>query len=573
MIDLATKVSGACMTGGTSSSNVRRVGLLVAHGIGEQKRFETASALARSLAGTLTTRDKAPKFSLIDRSGARTTGELACPSPDPADAPYEIVVAGAGGAQTHIHIHEVWWSDIGDSDSFWDQVQFWIWALGQWAARIVRVTHDASGASNTNLLMVGPKFPDQGSTEDYAPPLWRFRVSFQLFLWGVAAFLTFFSWNVVKQVLSWISPYIGSSSLITQYVGHVRTYTQDQPVGGGSLMDVGKPWRATIRRRMIAELVAMSERGYDSWYLLAHSQGSVLAFNAIHETEWCLPNYLLPRQVERLRKTALWTRTPYLPDPSVKPRLDRMMPRRPLWLADDEGIARREVFARFGGLLTYGSPLNKFATLWPRIVCLNKQRDVFPEGAAWVNLWDACDPIGASLTAFSDPEFAWPAGGPQNVHVRANPLFLYSHICYLKPAAANARCDTTALLDVILPEPGNVADLREAFVSLPGALDAQSGRQWLARLQFMALEIALALGAGLLAYMAKGLVGSLFEKLPQGVKHMCQEIGTVASLGLGGYCGAVAFVVVLAIATVAGCGYYRWLREPEPPEAPTRKSR
>jgi len=114
--------------------------------------------------------------------------------------------------------------------------------------------------------------------------------------------MTFFSWNVVKQVLSWISPYIGSSSLITQYVGHVRIYTQDQPVGGGSLIDVGQPWRATIRRRMVAEFVAMAKRNYGRWYLLGDSQGSVLAFNAIQETEWCLPNYLNRTSIKAIDK-------------------------------------------------------------------------------------------------------------------------------------------------------------------------------------------------------------------------------------------------------------------------------
>ena len=213
-------------------------------------------------------------------------------SADPSDSPYEIVVVDGAGTQTHIHIHEVWWADLGVSESLLDQIQFWIWALGQWGARINRVTHLAGAASNTDLLMIGPKFEHQKSTEDVAPTPSVVQVRLLLAAWGVAAFLTFFSWNVVKQVLSWISPYIGSSSLITQYVGHVRIFTQDQPVGGGSLIDVGQPWRATIRRRMVAEFVAMAERNYGRWYLLGHSQGSVLAFNAIQETEWCLPNYL-----------------------------------------------------------------------------------------------------------------------------------------------------------------------------------------------------------------------------------------------------------------------------------------
>ncbi len=559
------------MTDRTSFSRVKRVGLLVVHGIGVQKRFETAAALARALAGTLAARDKPPRFLLIDRTGQRSEKELALPSPNPGDSPFEIVVTHADGAQTHIHIHEVWWADLGVSDGFWEQFQFWVWALGQWGARSERVTHYAGGASNTDMLMVGPKFEDQKTTADYAPTYSVRWVRGLLFLWGVAAFLTMNSWNVVKQVVNWISSYIGSPSLITEYVGHVRTYTQSPPVGGGSLTDLGQPWRATIRRRMIVELVAMAERGYECWYLLGHSQGAVLAFNAVQETEWCLPNYLQPEQAQRLRGTALWTRSPYVPDAARprKPRLDHMMPRRPIGLADDEGISRQHLFEHFRGLLTYGAPLDKFATLWPRIVSLNKQREVFATGADWVNLWDAADPIGASLKAFSDPDTASPAGGPVNIHVRASPIFLYSHICYLRPEDAGARHDTNALLDVVLPTSGDPPPLRQAFAKIPGHGDAQSLRLAFARLQALLLGVLLALGAGLLAYAAKGLVSATADKLPDAAKKAWDAAGAaVASLFGCDYCGAVAFVVVAAIVVVGACGLYRMFYERQNAAAP-----
>ena len=332
-------------------SQAERVGLLVVHGIGQQQRFETAAALTRALAGTLGARELqraldgagATNFDIFDRTSERTAEELDCPSPDAADSPYEILAQGLDGAQTHVHVHEVWWADLGDSNTLTEQFRFWVWALGQWLARIDRVAHFAHGASNTNLLMVGPKFDEQGSAADFAPGYRILRARALLFLWGVAAFLTFFSWNVVKQVMSWISSYIGSSSLITDYVGHVRICTQTPPLGGGSLIDVGQPWRATIRRRMIAEFVAMAERGYDRWYLIAHSQGAVLAFNAMQETEWVMPNYLQPAQAGRLRRTPLWTRAPYLPPTphNDRPNLDLMMPRRPVWLGPNEGVSRR----------------------------------------------------------------------------------------------------------------------------------------------------------------------------------------------------------------------------------------
>ena len=541
-----------------TSTKPQRIGVLVVHGIGEQKRFETAAALARSLAGTLAARDRPHGFSLIDRTRERTVEELALPSKDPRDSPFEIMVSCADASQAHIHIHEVWWADLGVSDGLIDQVQFWLWALGQWLARIDRVSHLGRGLSNTVDLMVGPQFDRRRPPEDYAPPHFIAWVRLRLFLWGVAAFLTFFSWNLVKLALSWISPYVGSPSLITEYVSHVRIYTQSPPVGGGSLIDVGQPWRATIRRRMIAELVAMAERGYDRWYLLGHSQGAVVAFNAAHETEWCLPNYLQREHVERLRGAALWTRSPFLPDPDSKPRPSEklMMPRRPVWLEADEGIARKELFAKFRGLLTYGAPLDKFATLWPRIVSLNKQDDVFPSEAGWVNLWDAADPIGARLTAFSG-KFAWPAKGPQNIFVRANPLFLYAHICYLKPEAASAGHDTNALMNEILPVAGISPGLVAAFLKIPGALDGQPLRRAFALAQSIVLAIALALGAGVLVLLVRGPADSLIETALGRFAAPLEKIGRAASWGCSGYGGAVAFAVTLAFAVVFALGLIR----------------
>ena len=557
----------------------QHVGLLVVHGIGQQVRFETAAALARSLGGTLGARELAralagggaATFDVIDRTADREAAELDCPSPNPSDSPYEILVQNADGSQTHVHIHEVWWADLGDPNTLAEQFGFWVWALGQWGARIDRVAHFAHGESNTNLLMVGPKFQEQGSTADYAPEFRILEARALLFVWAVAAFLTYFSWNVVKQVLSWISSYIGSSSLITDYVGHVRIYTQTPPLGGGSLVDVGQPWRATIRRRMNVELVAMAERGYDRWYLLAHSQGAVLAFNAVQETEWVLPNYLQPAQADRLRRTPLWTRAPYLPPTphGDRPNLDLMMPRRPVWLGDHEGVSRTHLFQNFCGLLTYGAPLDKYATLWPRIVSLNKQRDVFPPGADWVNLWDAADPIGANLIAFSDKDSASPKDGPVNVRVRVNPIFLYAHICYLRARAADARADTDALLNVVLPAAGAAPGLAPAFKALPGSNDPQTLRRALGYLQAFFGLVLLALGAGLLAFMAKGLVNAAFAQAPKAIKAVWVGAGAaVANVFGDDYPGAVAFVVALALIIVLGCGLWRRFREAKPGAAP-----
>ena len=543
----------------TKSPETQRIGLLVVHGIGQQQRFETAAALARSLAGPLVTRDKTAPFALLDRSDARAAEELDCPSPHAGDSPYEIEFRHVSGATTHVHIHEVWWAGIGASDSLLDQLQFWTWALGQWFAPIVLVSGAGAGKSNTDDLMVGPKFADQNTPEDYAPGLRIFWVRLRLFLWGMAAFLTFFTWNLLKMVLSAVSPYLGSPSLIIDYVRHVQIYTQSPPVGGGGLSDIGQPWRATIRRRMIAELVAMAERGYDRWYLLGHSQGSVLAFNALQETEWCLPNYLTQAHTQRLRPGPLWTRKPYHPDPNPKilPSEKPMMPRRPVWLDRHEGVSRERLFQSFQGFLTYGAPLDKFATLWPRIVCLNRQTSVFAKEADWVNLWDAADPIGHALSAFSDPNYAAPGGGPANVAVRANPLFLYSHICYLKPEDARAKRDTDALMEVVLSPAAKPLGLRAAFGRLPGAGNSQTDRRVLAWVQAALVGVLLALSAGGLALAVERVVAPLLGYLPEFLAAGLKQIGWLAAWKTGGYGGAVRFVLTFDFLIVLGLGFYQ----------------
>ena len=61
------------------------------------------------------------------------------------------------------------------------------------------------------------------------------------------------------------------------------------------------------------------------------------------------------------------------------------------------------MFERFQGFVSYGCPLDKFATLWPRIVPLNKQTAVFQPGCEWINLHEPTDPVAGCLDAFNAP--------------------------------------------------------------------------------------------------------------------------------------------------------------------------
>jgi hypothetical protein len=116
-----------------------------------------------------------------------------------------------------------------------------------------------------------------------------------------------------------------------------------------------------------------------------------------------------------------------------------MMPNRPVWLGHRDILLRDALFKNFRGLLTYGSPLERFCGLWSAMVPVNKQEDPFHESTEWVNVYDPTDPVGTWIEDFDPtpvPPAAPPRAGhttlkPQNFPCRASPILLYSHLCYL----------------------------------------------------------------------------------------------------------------------------------------------
>ena len=524
-------------------ADIEHVGMLVVHGIGEQKRFETAGDLARAVGGTLAADKSHPEFSLIDRVGSDETRPTDLPSMHKDETPFEIRVKRKGKCPVHIHIHEVWWADLGAPATLLEQIRFWFWGLGQWAALERKSTHFNDKVSNTDLLMDMPNFDR---------PFWSSICSrIALFIAAYFAFLTLFSWNALKRAVTWVAPMIGSSSILTQYIGDVRIYSQEPALGGGNLIDVGQPWRTTIRRRMIAEMVAMAERRYDRWYLLGHSLGSVIAYNGIQETEWTLPNYLSKAHFSRLWLNGLRTNAPFTPKDKPNPDLARMMPRRPVWLGETDGISRAGLFANFRGMLTYGSPLDKFAAIWPRIVCLNKQTGIFREVAPWVNLSDATDPIGAELNAFKKTD----GMEPINLRSNASPFFLLAHISYFGARKPGKKADTVALLSVLVEASG----LKEAFETVGQGLGWRMFRMMLAVVQFAILSIMLVAASAWLSLLVKALITIAVSKSPHWLLCLWATLlGWLHCLFGEGYFAAIRFTLAMAFTIVFLSGLRRF---------------
>lgn len=289
------------------------------------------------------------------------------------------------------------------------------------------------------------------------------------------------------------------------------------------------------------------------------------AFNAIQETEIALPNYLTEAEWDALPQE-FKTKRPFAPSGQT-PTVDDMMPRRPPWLRRNDGISRRRLFERFAGLVTYGSPLDKFAALWPRVVPLNRQAAVFPKTCEWVNIHDPTDPVSAKLNAFREPtnsEGAEPdriALQPQNFAGRASLVFGLSHIRYFQPRAGKTKSMPAALTEALLE--GKDARLSKAAAGAAMSATASWLRLAAALVQVALLTFALAVAAGLLLLLiGKALPKAAAATVKQAIGELCPRL--LAILHEGGLPAgeaAVAIVLVAAFLIIVAAGLLRLATE------------
>lgn len=485
------------------TAKIEDIGLLLVHGVGEQKRLEHLKQTAKDLESTVASKPGLIRLAVNDDTAAA----------DPNIVIDAIVREGQSTRRVRLHLHEAWWADLGITGGLFEQLRFWLWGLGQWGAEVVAA---GSPWSNTTHQMVNPRFsPHQ--PPDARLGFWR-RLPYHLLLFGAAvlALLTFFTWYWAKRLIAFLKGRLPNPDLISLYLGDVMVYQRAGGPGRGTSEDPDMPVRTTIRRRIVRGMTRMAARPYHRWYILAHSLGTVPAFNGLQELELTLPNYLTEAEWKALPRT-LRTSSPFIArDQSVT--RDRMMPRRPPWLADSDGISRAALFRRFAGLVTYGSPLDKFAAIWPRIVPLNKQAKVFPEKCEWLNLYDPTDPVGAWLDAFqpphpdpNEPASKRKALEPDNVACRALWVFLLSHIYYLTPWRVRDKVIAAAIADSLLS--GGKMSLEKSAE----AVVMKRGAVWL-RHAFALLQLALLF---LLLISAAAYLLTLIENALSCKKSIC----------------------------------------------------
>lgn len=485
----------------------KTVGVLVVHGVGEQRRFNHLEAQVRHLVAAM----EDAQSGLDHRQLSRITVEVRSSTDSEfgaeremwlaeGQAPVRVDVLSANGDLTRIDFREVWWADLDEPATPLNRIRFWAWGLSQWTLRGFRAGKLIGAAK---MFLPG--------NENQRPPLIKLMDRVRLFAVGVIFVLILGSISLFAYAgrrLGFRLENVGPDriaigpELFVKYVGDVKLYQQKKWMGQGSLQDKGYPPRVAIRRRMIRALVDMALEDYERWYVLAHSLGTVAAFNGLMETGHCIPNYLDQGRWNHCVSAGIGGVGPL----ETKWLTDCMMPHRPSWLRDNNVIHRDKLFENLHGFLTYGSPLDKFATLWPVIVPLNRDQYVFNDNFEWINIFDALDPVGGKLDQFyHDPcmqPLPVPGSGkkqaePVNLSYKVHWFFGLTHIRYMNFGANNPSWLVSIVADWLLaggPFPSGTID-RIKWLDPEGvgtrARNANRILQWGVVAVFMAVVIAL----------------------------------------------------------------------------------
>jgi len=434
-------------------SQPRRIGLLFVHGIGQQKPWEHLRKTAARLAELLRVHPhRDAHVSIVDRTHEwddprerpciRGEGEDEHPAA-PMTIHYRVPDKDIDVA---FECHEVWWADLGKRRGLGEAISFWLWGLGQWNAPIY-AKRDATRLSHLPETTTRPSVHVPRSTS--LSPLIQVYSRMSLAWAGIVASLIFISTWGIFRVLSLITGKKVSLDLIVDYMGDVEIYQKRGMPNRGVPSDPGHATRVAIRRRMVSQMVAMGARDYDSWSILAHSLGSVLAFNGIGEIGHTLPNYC---------EKELWDDLPddLKRDPDCRLRDDThdMIPARPAWLDHPDCINKGKLFANLTNFVTYGSPLGSFGAIWPRIVAFEKgvgakgiARDhgVF-DNTRWINIVSGGDPVSGLLERYRKYLPAEQQKDlPEEVNLERPSWALYgaSHTAYFKPEWSSSRGTAT----------------------------------------------------------------------------------------------------------------------------------
>jgi hypothetical protein len=489
-----------------------RIGIVFVHGIGEQRRFQHLDAEIRPLIDAIGRREGKPQMT-VEITGGTASTLHADQDTWSAQTPIRIVLRDSTG-EKELFLHEVWWADVNEPYSFKKELRFWGWGLSVWSFPRKLKSRRPGAVS----VMAPPSFKGGLNKRDENVARLKLFGASNVFLMG--AFTVGIAVFLARRLLNLSSPNL--VRVFVNYLSAVRLYNQKKRADGGFLDAYKEPPRISVRRRMIRTMADVAPLKYDRWYVFAHSLGAVVAYNGLMENAHALPNYL---DEERWKKLDGKFGGPARDRDYVGP-INDMLPARPLWLGQQDVVYRDKLLQNFRGLLTYGAPLDKFATIWPARVPINIGERDFRDDAEWINVYDPIDPVGASLQAFGSKEEPVPAGvlAPMNYGYRAHWALLYGHLCYLRIHEKKSGDTTGGKVDAGgTPDPELSDVLAEWILTgksfpslvppdgkrwfLPGS-PMEKARTWGARAMWVIVYVLLTLSA---AWAAPYILGAFLE--------------------------------------------------------------
>ena len=368
-----------------------RIAILVVHGVGEQRRFEYLESVATHLYQVLSRQGRDPHVAL--RFGDQDPRNS--PEHSLRESPAMVRWRAPDGRSIEAVFREVHWADLDMPQTAWNWLKLVGWSLSVPGVRLFR------------RARVGPP-EKRGLCAPVTLGFWkRLWVRAELFLVALLFLILLGTVGLADVLLRRLAlrlpVFARTRDLVYDYLGDVKLYQDWFPRKEERLEVIGEKSRVAIRRRMVRALLrtaAEAERGeIDGFYVLAHSLGTVVAFNGLMEPDLSLPNYLTQEEWNGLpsafKKTVNRTlpkwltprRPPWLDAGAVPAQADAVLPR--------DTIPRQNVFAALRGVLTMGSPLDKFAALWPAIVPVHVAglgREV-----PWINIADVQDIVAGKI--------------------------------------------------------------------------------------------------------------------------------------------------------------------------------
>jgi hypothetical protein len=343
------------------------IGIIVVHGIGEQERIETLTSLVGNFYKALKVLNIKPSRSLTLQSPSQ---------------PATLSFRHQNLSYT-VRFYEAYWADLDQSYTLLRWLKFIGWGLTIWAAR----------------RYYAPLHPPMHVINLGRPREVLTRIG--LFVLSIVFLILLLTLRVLNAVVVAVFKQpVRLGQTLYNFVGDVHLFVNEE-VRYDKLEALDRKSRYAIRHRLWEVLArAHLDPHVEDLYILAHSLGSVITFNALMEP------------ASRIGR--------YFDDPTLRQDLQDCGLIDPHRMVD-----RTRLLSKIRALFTVGSPLDKFATIWPRIIPINRDPRPNVQAIRWFNVHDKLDLVGGKLDYFkdipglTDPQnIRWRDQSPLTAHTR-----------------------------------------------------------------------------------------------------------------------------------------------------------